>query len=435
MMNPAPDDAAITREQLDSVKLARLRALLATILPHNRFYAAKLAHLSPAVESLEALVDWPFTTKDELVAAATDGVPGNLTWPVDRYVRYHQTSGTHGRPLPVFDTAEDWAWWMECWGVILDRGGVGPGDRVLVASSFGPYAGFWSGFDGVVDRRALAIPTGGMTSLARLEMARSLAATVVVATPSYCLHLAEVAAENKIDLAGLPIRLVIVAGEPGGSMPPVRGRIAAAFGAEVLDHAGATEVGPWGAGERATCGLHVLEPWFHAEFLGVETGRPAADGELAELVLTTLGRSGAPVIRYRTGDLVRPSWPTGAEIAAGACPWVWLEGGILGRIDDMLVVRGVNVFPRAIDEIVRSFPEVVEYRLTASTRESLDELALEIEDRLDDPSRVARELQTRLGLRVTVAGVPLGSLPRFEGKGRRIVDRRGLPDHAPERLS
>jgi phenylacetate-CoA ligase len=435
MTKPATHDEAPDRERLDAVKLSRLRSLLATILPHNRFYAAKLGHLSPAIESLDSLVDWPFTTKDDLVAAAAGGIPGNLTWPTERYVRCHQTSGTHGRPLPVFDTAEDWAWWMECWRAILGRGGVGPGDRVLVASSFGPYAGFWSGFDGVVDRRALAIPTGGMTSLARLEMARSLEATVLVATPSYCLHLAEVAADHKIDLAGLPIRLVIVAGEPGGSVPAVRGRIAAAFGADVLDHAGATEVGPWGVGAGGACGLHVLEPWFHAEFLGVETGRPAAAGELSELVLTTLGRSGAPVIRYRTGDLVRPRWPAGPDITAEACPWVWLDGGILGRVDDMLVIRGVNIFPRAIDEIVRGFPEVVEYRLTVSTRESLDELSLEIEDRLDDPARVARELQTRLGLRVGVVGVPLGSLPRFEGKGRRIVDHRGRPHHAPETSS
>jgi len=435
MTKPAPHDATITRDQLDAVKLDRLRTLLATILPHNRFYAAKLVQLEPVVESLESLADWPFTTKEDLVAAAADGVPGNLTWPAERYVRYHQTSGTHGRPLPVFDTAEDWAWWMECWQAILDRGGVGPGDRVLVASSFGPYAGFWSCFDGVVARRALAIPTGGMTSLARLEMARSLAATVLVATPSYCLHLAEVAADNKIDLSGLAIRLVIVAGEPGGSLPAVRGRIGAAFGAAVLDHAGATEVGPWGVGDAAGSGLAVLEPWFHAEFLGVESGRPAVAGELAELVLTTLGRSGAPVIRYRTGDLVRPRWPSAGEIAAGACPSVRLEGGVLGRVDDMLVVRGVNIFPRAIDEIVRGFPEVVEYRLTVSTRESLDELTLEIEDRLDDPARVARELQLRLGLRVDVVGVPLASLPRFEGKGRRLVDRRGPGDRPPETSS
>jgi len=246
----------------------------------------------------------------------------------------------------------------------------------------------------------------------------------LVATPSYSLHLAEVASEHKLDLEHLNVRLVIVAGEPGGSVPAVRARIGAAWGAEVLDHAGATEVGPWGVGDLAGCGLDVIEPWFHAEFLSVETGRAAGPGELSELVLTTLGRAGAPVIRYRTGDLVRPRWPKAEEIAAGGCPWVRLEGGVVGRADDMLVVRGVNIFPGAIDDIVRSFPEVVEYRLTASTRESLDVLHLEIEDRLSDPGRIAREMQLRLGLRVEVTAVPSGSLPRFEGKARRIVDRR-----------
>jgi phenylacetate-CoA ligase len=142
-----------TRSALDAWKLERLRGLLGAILPGNGFYAAKLARVDPeSLASLDELQEWPFTFKEELVAAATAGLPGNLTWPVDRYVRFHQTSGTHGRPLPVFDTAEDWAWWMECWRLILDRGGVTPADRVLVASSFGPYAGFWSCFGAAVDR-------------------------------------------------------------------------------------------------------------------------------------------------------------------------------------------------------------------------------------------------------------------------------------------
>jgi phenylacetate-CoA ligase len=410
-----------TRAALDAFKLDRLRRLLREVLPRNAFYAAKLAHVNVArVATLEQLADWPFTFKEELVeAAGQGGLPGNLTWPAERYVRFHQTSGTHGRPLPVFDTADDWAWWMECWGQILDRGAVAAGDRVLVASSFGPYAGFWSGFDAAVARGALTIPTGGMTSLARLQLARSLAATVLVATPSYALHLAEVAEEHKIDLAATPVRLVIVAGEPGGSIPATRARIAERWGAEVLDHAGATEVGPWGVGDRHGGGLDVIETCFHPEFLALETGRPAQPGELAELVLTTLGRAGAPVIRYRTGDVVRPTWA-----AAGDQPWVRLEGGILGRVDDMLVVRGVNIFPGAIDDIVRSFPEVIEHRLFVETRGSLDELRLEVEDRLAAPERVADELKLRLGLRVEVAAVPIGSLPRFEGKGRRLIDRR-----------
>ena len=420
---PVPDP--LPRVDLDAFKLARLRALLAEMLPGNAFYAAKLGRVDVAgLASLDDLADWPFTFKEELVeAAGHEGLPGNLTWPLERYVRFHQTSGTHGRPLPVFDTAADWAWWMDCWRLIVERGRLVPADRVLVASSFGPYAGFWSGFDAFVHAGALTIPAGGMPSLGRLQLARRLAATVLVATPSYALHLAEVAEEHKIDLAATPVRLVIVVGEPGGSIPATRARIAERWGAEVLDHAGATEVGPWGVGDLAGGGLDVIEPFFHPEFLALDTGRPARPGELAELVLTTLGRSGAPVIRYRTGDVVRPVWPDD-EPAAGRCPWVHLEGGILGRADDMLVIRGVNIFPGAIDDIVRSFPEVIEHRLTVSTRGSLDVMTLEIEDRLDTPARVAEELKLRLGLKVEVTTVPIGSLPRFEGKGRRLIDQR-----------
>lgn len=414
-----------TRKSLDGFKLERLRALLSEVLPSNVFYETKLGRVAAdGLASLDDLTSWPFTFKEELVAAAAEGLPGNLTWPVERYSRFHQTSGTNGRPLPVFDTAADWDWWMECWRVILDRGHVRSDDRVLVASSFGPYAGFWSCFDAVVARQALAIATGGMTSVGRLHLVRSLGATVLVATPSYALHLAEVADDNKIDLAATSVRLVIVAGEPGGSIPSTRARIADAWGGEVLDHAGATEVGPWGVGDLGGGGLDVIETAFHPEFLAIDSGRPAGPGELAELVITTLGRTGAPVIRYRTGDVVRPVWAADADQPRGACPWVRLEGGILGRADDMLVVRGINIFPGAIDDIVRSFPEVIEHRLTVATRASLDVLSLEIEDRLAAPQRVADELKLRLGLKVDVSSVPVGSLPRFEGKGRRLVDRR-----------
>ncbi|MFM8986999.1 MAG: phenylacetate--CoA ligase family protein [Planctomycetia bacterium] len=421
-----PGTAPRLRRELDALKLDRLRGLLRTILPQNRFYADKLARVPAAeVATLDDLADWPFTFKNELVAGAAAGLPANLTWPVERYARYHQTSGTHGRPLPVLDTADDWEWWMECWREILARGGVGRGDRVLVASSFGPYAGFWSGFEGVIASGALAIPGGGLSTRGRLELVRSLAATVLVATPSYALHLAEVAADEKLDPAGMPVRLVIVAGEPGGSVPSVRRRIAYLGAAEGRAPPGAPAAGPWGVGDLRGPGLDVLEPWFHPEFLATETGRPAAAGELAELVLTTLGRAGAPVIRYRTGDLVRPRWAAAEDVAAGACPWVRLEGGILGRVDDMLVVRGVNIFPGAIDDIVRGFPEVVEYQATVRGGDGLDELAVAVEDRLADPARIAREFQLRLGLRVDVRAVPPGSLPRFEGKARRIVDERG----------
>jgi phenylacetate-CoA ligase len=410
----------LTREELARHHLARLNELLTEVVPHNRFYAEKLARIELPLASLTDLASLPFTFKDELVTAPSAGeFAANLTYPLARYVRYHHTSGTRGRAMPVLDTSEDWQWWVETWQFVLDAAEVGPEDRVFLAFSFGPFIGFWSAHDAAVARGTLVIPGGGMNTLARLEMIRRTRSTVLFCTPSYALRLAEVALEHQIDPAGLEVRRIIVAGEPGGSVPALRRRIEGAWNARLIDHAGASEIGPWGYGDRAGRGLYIAETEFIAEFLSLESGGPATDGQLAELVLTSLGRFGSPVIRYRTGDVVRPR-----NQATETNRFVLLEGGVLGRTDDMLIVRGVNVFPSSVEQILRAFPEVVEYRVTVHRQSSRDLLAVEIEDRLEQPERVARELHIRLGLKVDVRCVPLGSLPRFEGKGRRFIDQR-----------
>jgi phenylacetate-CoA ligase len=401
-------------------QLARLNALLEKILPHNRFYAEKLAEVALPLESLEQLDELPFTFKDELQAPLGAGdYAANLTFPVDRYVHYHRTSGTRGRPLVVLDTLDDWNWWIDVWQFVLDVAELGPQDRALMAFSFGPFIGFWSAYDAVAARGAMVIPTGGLSTLSRLDLARSCRATAVFCTPSYALHMVEVAQRHQIDVSALGVRHVVVAGEPGGSVPAIRRRIEREWHAEVVDHSGASEVGPWGYAAPQGRGLHIVETEFLAEFLAVHTGQPAADGELSELVLTTLGRYGSPVIRYRTGDLVRPTWN-----ADGANRFVLLKGGVLGRVDDMLIIRGVNVFPGSVEQILHGFPEIVEYRMIAHKAGEMDALTVEIEDRLEAPQRVAEELRLRLGLRVEVRTVPLGTLPRFEGKGKRFVDQR-----------
>jgi phenylacetate-CoA ligase len=410
----------LPREELARHQLARLNELLGELMSHNRFYAEKLAQIELPLKSLGDLGRVPYTFKDELVTAPFAGeFAANLTYPLARYVRYHHTSGTRGRAMPVLDTAEDWRWWVETWQFVLDAAEVGPEDRVFLAFSFGPFIGFWSAHDAAVARGTLVIPGGGMSTLARLEMIRRTRSTVLFCTPSYALRLAEVAVEHQIDPAGLDVRRIIVAGEPGGSVPALRRRIESAWNARLVDHAGASEIGPWGYGDPAGRGLYIAETEFIAEFLSLESGQPAADGQQAELVLTSLGRFGSPVIRYRTGDVVRPRFA-----ASEANHFVLLEGGVLGRTDDMLIVRGVNVFPSSVEQILRAFPEVVEYRVTVHRQSSRDLLAVEIEDRLDQPERVARELNVRLGLKVDVRCVPLGSLPRFEGKGKRFIDQR-----------
>jgi phenylacetate-CoA ligase len=407
-------------QSLATHQLARLNRLLEEILPQNRFYARKLAGLPLPLRSLDELARLPFTVKDELQEEGEEeGFAANRTYPLERYVRFHRTSGTRGRPLVVLDTREDWQWWIDTWQFVLDVAELTPADRAMMAFSFGPFIGFWSAFDAAAARGVLVIPTGGLSSLARLDIVRSSRVTALFCTPSYALHLAEAAVKAKVDLRASSVRCIVVAGEPGGSIPAVRQRIEDAWQARVVDHSGASEVGPWGFAAADGRGLHVVESEFVAEFLRVGTDQPAAEGEVAELVLTTLGRYGSPLIRYRTGDLVRPVRDT-----QGLHRFVLLEGGVLGRADDMMIVRGINVFPSAVEQIIREFPDVDEYRLIAHKEGEMDALTIEIEDRLSSPQRVAHALRLRLGLRVAVQAVPHGSLPRFEGKGQRFVDRR-----------
>ena len=412
--------ARLDGDMLAEYQISRLNKMLAEVLPQNEFYKQKLGKVDTSIHSLDELASLPFTFKDELVANDEHrDMVANLTYPLDHYVRYHRTSGTRGRPLVVLDTIDDWRWWVDTWQYVLDAADIKAGDRCVMAFSFGPFIGFWSAFDAVMARGGLAVPTGGMNTLARVELIRSLRATAIFCTPSYALHMAEVALENQLDVAGLDVRHIIVAGEPGGSVPATRSRIEKYWNAKLIDHAGASEVGPWGVTDPLQRGLNVIESEFIAEFLSIDTGEAADEGELSELILTSLGRYGSPVIRYRTGDLVRPTWNDEQESR-----FVLLQGGVIGRTDDMMVIRGVNVFPSSIEQILRGFPEIIEYRMRATKQGSMDRLAVEIEDRLQDPERVTQELRLRLGLKVEVNCVPLGTLPRFEGKGKRFVDER-----------
>jgi phenylacetate-CoA ligase len=410
---------AFSRETLRDWQLNRLNLLLAEILPGNRFYAEKFSELPRRFNSLDDLARVPFTSKTELAGDPATGLAPNLTYPVEHYSRYHRTSGTRGQPIGVLDGTTDWQWWIDTWQYVLDAADIRSGDRILMAFSFGPFIGFWSAHDAVIARGALVAPTGGLSSLARLDLIRSLQCTVVFCTPSYAWHLARIAAESSIDLARSSVRVLVVAGEPGGSIPSLRGQIESAWGATVIDHCGATEVGPWGFADSQRRGVVVNEAEFIAEFLPV-AGRATDDDTPRELVLTALGRGGAPVIRYRTGDLVRPI----QQEENAACRWVLLEGGILGRTDDMILVRGVNIYPTSVEQIVREFPEVDEFRLVVRQAGALDQLAVEVEDARNQPGRIAERLRDRLGLSVQVINVPPGSLPRNEFKARRLVDLR-----------
>jgi phenylacetate-CoA ligase len=361
----------------------------------------------------------PFTQKIELVAdqAAHPPFGTNLTYPLERYVRVHQTSGTSGQPLRWLDTQESWDWWARCWGFVLRGAGLGPADRIFFPFSFGLFIGFWAGFEGARALGAMAIPGGGGDSATRLAWMDKLGATALVCTPSYALHLVEIARERGVDLAKLPLRATVHAGEPGANIPAVRARIEEGWSARAFDHAGMTEMGAYGFECAEQAGLHVNETEFIVEVIDPVTESPAREGEL---VLTNLGRLGSPVVRYRTGDRVR--------LAESPCAcgrsFRRLEGGILGRLDDMLIVRGVNVFPSAIEGIVRRFPAVDEFQIEIYRDGVLDEVRVLLEVTDASATLAVREaFRADLGIRLEVAAVPPRTLPRYELKARRVVRR------------
>lgn len=414
-----------SRDAIEHQQLSRLHQILRAILPANEFYRNKFSAQritdSPASVRLQSL---PFTTKSELVENQAIRPPfgTDLTFPPEHYIRIHQTSGTTGKPLYWLDTEESWNWWADCWRVIFEAAGVRPGDRIYFAFSFGPFIGFWSAWEGARRIAAMAVSGGGQSTAQRVKTIIDCRATVLVCTPTYALHMASEAQKSGIDLAKeSSVKITIHAGEPGASIPSTKKMIENFWGAKCFDHPGATEVGAF-AFECQAGGVHVNEKEFIAEILRPNTDEAVSHGERGELVITNLGRIGSPVIRYRTGDLVQPNYqpcPCGR-------PFMLLQGGVLGRVDDMVIVRGVNVFPSAIENVLREFLEVEEFRVEVFEKEAMKELRILVEPHSEENStralaeQVAQRIRAQIGLRPQVELVTLGTLPRFELKAKRF---------------
>ena len=400
--------SSVSPDAIRAEPLRRLSRRLPELLRDNPFQRRRLH----PVESWADFERLPLLSKTEIVADQEAFPPfgSNLTYPLERYVRLHQTSGSSGtRPLRWLDTAESWEWWERVWAEhVFPAARVGPGDRVFCAFSFGPFIGFWSAFCGAERMGAMAISGGAMTTEQRARAILDLGVTVLCCTPTYALRLAEAARELGLDLAASAVQAVICAGEPGASVPATRELIGRAFGASVYDHSGMTELGPTAFGCSAGGGLHLVEPEFIFEV--------SSEGEL---IATNLGRWGSPLIRYRTGDRVELS------TAACACgsPFPKLVGGILGRIDDMFTVRGVNLYPSQVEEIVRRHPEIDEFLIEHTTVRRMDEVVLLFEAALPSAGleeRLAADLRQALGARIDCHLVPARTLPRSELKSKRL---------------
>lgn len=403
-------------------QLGALQDLLSEITAGEpSFYKSKVvaAGLAEGVETIADFVaKMPFTTKAQLVEdhAARPPYGSNHTYPLRNYSRFCQTSGTSGQPMAWLDTAESWASMLDSWETVYWKSDVRVGqDAVYFAFSFGPFLGFWTAFEAAARMGLLCIPGGGLSSRARVTAIGATAATVLCCTPTYALRLGEAAEEMGVELRS--VQKIIVAGEPGGSIRATRNRISQLWrGAQVIDHHGMTEVGPVSYEHPEEPGnLCVIGAAYLAEVIDPQSGEEVADGAQGELVLTTLKRVACPLLRYRTGDLVKKRGSAGDLV---------LEGGILGRLDDMVVVRGVNLYPAAIERVVRRFDEVVEYEVRQRTEKSMVEVAVAIEAaEIADADVLRSSVEAALGdafsLRIPV--VLEAQLPRYEFKAKRWV--------------
>ncbi|MBV09510.1 AMP-binding protein [Rubinisphaera sp.] len=427
----------LSRDAIIDSQWKQLTGLLKAI-ETNPFWMKRLSDLDVQPQDINSWEDFrqlkPLT-KQELVIDQNENLPygTNLTYPRSRYTRLHQTSGTTGRPMRFLDTPESWNWFKRCWAQIYRIIGLQENDRFCFPFSFGPFIGFWAGFEGTSQFQNLCIAAGGMSSEVRLQVIQEHEVTIVCCTPTYALRLIEIAERDGIDLVNSSVRAILVAGEPGGSIPAIRNRIEQGWGARVFDHWGMTDIGSLGIESvEDPASLLLLETECIAEIVNPETFEAVTPGERGELLITNLGRWGTPVIRYRTGDIVQ------AATTPNACGrnLLRLDGGILGRADDMITIRGNNVFPSSVEAVLREFPEIVEYRITVTEKQSMHHLVIEIEpamiqdlnwseyttspQRQDLLARLSRTVRDRLNFHAEFVTVEPDSLPRFELKGRRF---------------
>jgi phenylacetate-CoA ligase len=411
-------------QQLKALQLERLRATVKRVLDSQPFGAQRLAAAglgAPGhVRSLDDLARLPLTSQADLRAHYPFGL---LAVDREQIVRVHASSGTHGKPTIVGYTRADLENWTELMARCMTMAGVRPGMTVHNANGYGLFTGGLGFHQGGERIGATVVPASGGFTARQLLLLCDLGAQVLVSTPSYALAIAQAVAEASP--AGLRLELGLLGGEPWTDA--MRDQIERALGLTAVNFYGLSEMcGPGVAAEcPARAGLHVQEDHFAVEVIDAD-GRPAGPGGEGELVFTTLTREAMPLLRYRTGDIGR--------LVAGACECGRTTArltGLRGRLDDMLIVRGVNIYPSQVEHLLLSDGGAApHYRLVVERPGPLDELTVECEpaDGAADPAllqaRLERLLRDSLGLRITVTVARPGQIPRSDGKAVRVVDRR-----------
>ncbi|MBZ0216957.1 MAG: AMP-binding protein [Fimbriimonadaceae bacterium] len=423
----------LPRDQLLLYQLQKLRMQLRHVYSNSPFYKRKFddAGIKPDdIRTMDDVQEIPFTEKEELRLSQEQYPPWGDFCCIkpEQGVRVFQTSGTTGQPVKVMLSRKDWYEnYYEQFQHFRCGFGLTEKDILFVPFNYGMYIAWW-GFQSAMEQAGLMIiPGGGLRSKDRLTTMLDWRATAICGTPSYLLYLAEIARENNIDLANSPIAKLIVAGEPGANVPATKRMLETSWGAECFDDIGSTEISNFGYECIFHAGTHVAEDMFIAECLDTDSLEPLSDGETGELILTNLICESMPLIRYRTRDLVKFNR---AKCDCGRTN-LRLDGGILGRSDDMFHFAGVNVFPTQIEDLLRTVDEFSpEYQLKIPQMGSGRHLRICVEPACHNATSVqlnqARDrlvdmVKSRITVTPEVEIMKMGSLPRFEGKAKRII--------------
>jgi phenylacetate-CoA ligase len=421
----------LPQERLQQIELKRFRELLQWAKEASPFYKRKLRGIEPEdVRTMEDVARVPMTEKDELRAAQEGKEPylyGDLlAVPSERLSIFHQTSGTTGKPVYFPDTYESWQWVVEVWCYILYAAGFRPTDRVFLPFVYNVYIAFWQGHYAAEKLGCEVVPGGGLETKARIQKVKEVRATALMNTPTYGLHMIEVAKEMGIDpRRDLEVKKMICAGEP---MPePTRLRMEELWGADVYDHIGGTEPGGWAGMCSEKKGMHVIEPHYLLEMVDLETmSKPVSPGTKGVAVITPLCRRCVPLIRFNLKDMML--------VMDKPCPCGRTSvrvNDVGGRVDDLRKIRGVFFSPAVVEEVVRSqFPEVMEFETVLTQEEVMPVLTLRVEF---DPSigenqwkelrgRIRERLKIRSNLTFEIEIVKPGGLPRYTLKSARFKD-------------
>ena len=425
----------MARAALDALHLRKLRLLAEYVYSYSAFYQRKFDAIGLKPEAIRSIDDFkkrvPIIDKKDFLEFQAERPPygDTIAVPLEMVAHHVETSGSTGVPLAVPYTAYDTERVGESWTYGFWAHGIRPADTFYFAFNWGNFAGFWTCYFGARRMGCRVISGGGADSKGHIQNILRLKPTVLVSTPTFALRLAQVAEEMGVDLADSSIRYTYPAGEPGPfALPAMKKRIDAAWGADAGELLGIAEIEAFAPGCAMRDGVHANEMNVFSWSIDPETGEEAPDGEIGENIITSYSYSGQPLLNYRSHDLVR-------RVGGCACgvTWAKLDGVVLGRTDFMITLRGTNVYPTAVENILGEIDGVSPFfQLVLEREDENDRMTVEFEPRKDLEeaewpglaSKIEARIQAALHVRLEAKVVAPEGLPRYDLKTRRVIDNR-----------